>query len=605
MTRGERKTMRRWAVLAVLACVTVGWAGASAPDLSDGIQVLAMLANPYGANTYLLKTQFELLGWDVSLMGIDRSVPACSRLCSTLFADLSVEDVGSATAYDVLVVMPTPGTFQRKPNPVGDLRDSDRAVALVREAFDEGVTLYTGCSGILLFGDAGLLEGASVIAHANRMANCRDYGAECTRGSQTMPPMVDGQLVTATNQRVWPMEIAAAIARSLDAQTLFTPSIDSITAIDIEPTVQQAQSDDASVLARTLGDELADVGRDVCAVEGGTVLVGTRISPDRREDILAAKLDPAGNVEWAVSIGGPGRDLGEAVCVAEDGGAFIAGTTTSAGRGMEDVLVLKLSAAGDLEWSSTFGGADYDAGFDLCPADGGGVAVCGLTYSAGAGISDLYVIRVGPEGQQVWTKTYGGEKIERGHSIRRLADGGYIVGGGTSSSGAGNLDMYVLRLDSTGREVWEKTYGRRVYDHANRVIPTRDGGFLVTGHGDLEGSELMALTLVRLDASGNELWTSRLGSGRDFDYGIDAVELESGGFLVAGMTDNGSPGVHDVWLQIVGEDGRETSVTRFGGGASDWPGGVHLGPDGTALIVGTTASFGQGSFDVLLLEVSL
>ena len=597
--------MRRCGALTVLACAALCVSGLSAPDLSDGVQVLAMLADPYGANTYLLKNQFEWLGWEITLMGIDRSVPACSRLCSTLFADASVGEIESASAYDVLVVMPTPGTFQRKPNPVGDLRDSELAVGLVQEAYDAGLTLYTGCSGILLFGDAGLLEGANVIAHPTRAANCRDFGANCTIGSQTVPPMIDGQLVTATNQRVWPLEIAAAIARSLDAHSSFSPSLDLITALDVEPVMEEIESDEAAIEAWTLGEGLTEVGRDVCSVDDGAILVGMRYSSERREDVLVVKRDAHGGIEWAKAIGGPGRDVGEAVCVSEDGAIFVAGYTTSAGRGAEDVLVISLSPAGDLVWTSTFGGGDYDAAFDLCPTTGGGVAVCGLTYSFGAGISDLYVVKVSREGQAVWTKTYGGERIDRGGSIRRLSDGGYIIGGGTSSFGAGNVDMYVVRLNSAGEEVWANAYGRNVYDIASSVIPVRGGGFLVTGHGDKEGTELMALTVVRIDDAGEEIWTTRLGARTDYDYGLDAVELESGSFLVAGVTNHPDQGMNDIWLHVIDENGKSTIDYRFGGRAAEWPGGVCLTEDGTVLVAGCTASFGQGGFDALLLKLAV
>ena len=597
--------MRRCCLLAALAVLTLSSLALPAPDFSDGVQVLAMLAAPYGANTHLLKTQFELLGWEVTLAGIQSSIPACSRLCSTLFVDLVVDEIDSAAAYDVLVVMPTPGTFQRVRDPVGDLRASERAVALVQEAYAGGASLYTGCSGVLLFGEAGLLEGALVVAHPNRMANCASYGAECTRGSQTVPPMIDGQLVTATNQRVWPLEIAAAIARSLDAQATLSPSIGSVTAVDMDVTVEAVASDDPTIRAWTLGGDLPDIGRDVCVVADGTILVGTTTTPDRREDVWVAKLAADGAVVWSKAIGGAGRDLGEAVCPADDGGTFIAGTTTSAGAGAEDVLVVKLASDGSLEWVAVFGGVDYDAAFDLCPAAAGAVAVCGLTYSSGAGISDVYVVKVGSDGQQVWAKTYGGANIDRGHSIRSLDDGGFLVAGGTSSSGAGNVDMLLLRLDSAGRELWSKPYGRNVYDIASSSIPLREGGFLLTGHGDQEGTELMALTVVRVDASGDEIWTRRFGSGRDYDYGMDAVELPSGGFLVAGMTDDPSPGVHDIWLHLLDGDGRSTSNIRFGGEASDWPVAVCLGRDGDVLVLGGTGSYGSGSFDALLLELSL
>jgi len=598
--------MRRRCGLLVLACCALLCITAHAtPDLSNGVQVLAMLANPYGANTYLLKDQFELLGWQVTLAGVNRSVPACSRLCSTLHADVPVADIPSAFDYDVLVVMPTPGTFQRKPNPVGDLRDSESAIGLVQEAYEAGLTLYTGCSGILLFGDAGLLEGSSIIAHPNRMGNCVDYGASCTRGSQAVAPMIDRQLVTATNQRVWPQEIAAAIARSLDAHSEFTPSLDLITCVDVDVQAAPILDDEAATEAWGLGGELAEIGRDVCTAGGGTVLVGMRYSPGRREDLFVVRLDSDGGVEWAKAIGGPGRDFGEAVCPSEDGGVFVAGYTTSAGRGVEDVLVAKLDRTGDLEWVSTFGGADYDAAFDLCPTSGGGVAACGLTYSSGAGISDVYVIKVGADGRAVWTRTFGGERIDRGHSIRALADGGYVVGGGTSSFGAGNVDMYVIRIDSSGREVWARAYGRNVYDTAMSVIPIRDGGFLVTGHGDLEGSELMALTVMRLDADGEEIWTSRLGSSRAYDYGLSAVELESGGYLVAGASNDRDDRASDIWIHRLDDSGSSTATYWFGGSGPDWPGGICLSGDGLPIVTGMTSSNADGSYDLLLLEVAL
>jgi len=252
-------------VYALVLIVAVGvYADGDVPDLSEGVQVLSLLASPYGANTYLLKDQMERLGWEVTFAAADISVRACSNLCSTFFADLVIDDIQAVDAYDVLAVMPTPGTFQRVRDPVGDLRDSEHTVNLVRNAFASGLTLFAGCSGILLFGDAGCLDGASVLAHRNRMANCRAYGADCTVGSAATPPMVDGQLVTATNQRVWPLEIAAAIARSLDLNASSGDGV--IAAKPVELAVQGIESDDESVSLWSLGTELADVGRDVCSV---------------------------------------------------------------------------------------------------------------------------------------------------------------------------------------------------------------------------------------------------------------------------------------------------------------------------------------------------
>lgn len=600
--------MRKIAVFGiVLVCsiVSILTSAQATPDLSQGVQVLAMLADPYGANTYLLKDQFERMGWEITFTGIQSSVAACSSLCSRFVVDQTIDQIATAVDYDVLVVMPTPGTFNPKPNPVGDLRESDRAIALVEEAFSEGLTLYTGCSGIVLFGDAGCLDGASVISHATRMSDCRAYGAQCTMGSSGTAPMVDGQLVTATNQRVWPLEIAAAIARSLDSQSPVDSSLESIIAADLAITSEPIVSEDAAIEAWTMGTPLSDVGRDVCAVADGSVVVGMTYSPTQREQVLVIKRTSAGEIAWAKAIGGPGRDFAEAVCADSDGNVYIAGYTTSAGNGMEDALVLKMSGQGDVLWAATVGGAEYDAAFDICPGNHGGVVLCGLTYSSGAGLSDLYVAQLAEDGSIAWEKTYGGVMIERGQSIQPVADGGYIVCGGTSSMGAGNVDMYLVRLSSTGDELWSKAFGRATYDLANAVLALRDGGFLLIGHGDKEGSEVSALTIVRTDSAGRQSWTSRLGQSREFDYGLAAVELDSGEYLIAGVTNDPSPGKNDVWLNLLADNGRSTQQYTFGGFGSEWPGGICFGPDGTLLIAGQTASFGSGSYDAFLLEFTL
>jgi len=320
--------------------------------------------------------------------------------------------------------------------------------------------------------------------------------------------------------------------------------------------------------------------------------------------MLVAKIGNSGDLLWARAYGGAGRDVGEAVCEAPDGGVYVAGYTTSCGNGEEDVLVLRIDCDGNLLWTATAGGAKYDAGFDVCPASGGGVVVSGLTYSSGNGLSDVCVVKFSGEGGVSWQRTHGGSGIERGHSICQ-APGGYVVAGGTSSLGAGNVDMYVIRLDGTGQEVWSRAYGRSAYDVASSVIPLRDGGFLVTGHGDKEGSEVMALTVVRVDENGDELWTSRFGSSRDYDYGLDAVELATGGFLIAAVTNEPDPGENDIWLHLLDDHGASLSQHVLGGNQSEWSGGIDLGSDGTAWVVGQTASYGQGSHDVLCVELSL
>jgi hypothetical protein len=58
-----------------------------------------------------------------------------------------------------------------------------------------------------------------------------------------------------------------------------------------------------------------------------------------------------------------------------------------------------------------------------------------------------------------WAKTYGGSGWEQANSVQQTSDGGYIVAGDTNSSGVGDYDVWVLKLNSTGGITWQKTYG--------------------------------------------------------------------------------------------------------------------------------------------------
>ncbi|MBU1050360.1 hypothetical protein KKG90_10095 [Candidatus Bipolaricaulota bacterium] len=576
------------------------------PDLSQGIQVLSLLADPYGANTYLIKDQFERLGWTVTFAAIGESVSPCSNLCSAFLPDIRIEDIPSIAAYDVVVVMPTPGTFYQKPDPVGDLRANECAVSLIADAYHQGLRLYTGCSGILVFGDAGVLEGASVISHRNMLRYCPDFGAVCTSGSHRVRPMIDNQLVTATNQRVWPIEIAAALARSLDLLVPITPSINSIVARDLALEETSLDIPYSTISGRTAGTPLADIGRDVCVVSDGRVLVGMTYSPQDREDVLVIKYSEAGEIVWARAIGGPGRDFAEGVCASDDGGVYIAGYTTSAGQGVEDALLIRMDASGEVVWKTTAGGADYDAAFDVCLAADGAPVLCGLTNSSGKGLSDIYTVKADAQtGTILWETTTGGPLIERGHSIVCLADGSFLIGGGTNSRGAGNLDMHLVHLGAEGEQLWIKTVGDSVYDIANAAIPLADNGFLLVGHGDHEFSEIMALTVRRMDCERNTLWMTQLGVNKEHDYGFDGVELEDGRLVIVGVTAEPVPGENDIWILVMDGSGNLLEDFTVGGPEPEWPRGICLSPDGTLIIAGQTGSYGAGSYDAMMLEVKL
>jgi len=150
------------------------------------------------------------------------------------------------------------------------------------------------------------------------------------------------------------------------------------------------------------------------------------------------------------AIGRPGAEMGNSLIQTSDGGYAIAGHTESFGAGDWDIYVVKLDANGNLQWTKTIGGESDDWGFSLIQTSDGGYAIAGITQSFGAREPDVYVVKLDATGNLQWTKTIGGPEHGRGLSLIQTSDGGYAIAGSTQSFGAGEWDIYVVKLDKNG-----------------------------------------------------------------------------------------------------------------------------------------------------------
>ena len=186
--------------------------------------------------------------------------------------------------------------------------------------------------------------------------------------------------------------------------------------------------------------------------DGGYVLTGRTSSFGAGGfDIWVLKLDADGAIQWQKTYGGYADDEAHAIRQTADGGYAVAGFTRSFGAGGLDVWVLKLDASGAVQWQETLGGRDGDRCWSVCATSDGGCIIAGDTASYGAGAHDVWMLKLSADGTLQWQRTYGGHQSEWGEAVRQTADGGYYVAGGTQSFGVGYTDLWVLKLDPQGR----------------------------------------------------------------------------------------------------------------------------------------------------------
>ena len=129
-------------------------------------------------------------------------------------------------------------------------------------------------------------------------------------------------------------------------------------------------------------------------------------------------------------------------------------------RASKDVWLLKLDENGIVTWQKTYGGVTFESATSVQQTSpDGGYIVVGTTVTFGAGEKDVWLLKLDANGDVTWQKTYGGTAGDEGYSVQQTSDGGYIVAGGTRSFGEGNYDIWLLKLDGGGDIVWQKTYG--------------------------------------------------------------------------------------------------------------------------------------------------
>jgi hypothetical protein len=277
-------------------------------------------------------------------------------------------------------------------------------------------------------------------------------------------------------------------------------------------------------------------------------------------DVWLLKLDGSGNVEWQKTYGGSGSD--QAVAVSQtDSGYIVAAQTSSFGMGSTDFWLLNLDTGGNILWQRSYGGASMDFLYDLQTVTGGGYIVAGQTMSFGAGGNDALLLKVDADGNIVWQKTYGGTLTDWAGSIQKTVGGGYIVLGETSSFGAGDRDIWILKIDEDGEIAWQKTYGgpaRDEGDGVSKIRQTSDLGYIVTGITSSFGAGGQDAWLLKLDANGNVTWQRSYGGAKD-DWVYLAEETVDGGYIMAGNTRSFGAGAEDIWLLKLEADGSLTN----------------------------------------------
>jgi uncharacterized delta-60 repeat protein len=291
--------------------------------------------------------------------------------------------------------------------------------------------------------------------------------------------------------------------------------------------------------------------------DGGYIVLGEAGtgSPGFAE-LYLCKLSSTGAMIWQKTYGGASTDRGYSLELTPDGGFVVAGGGGSFPR-LDDYWVIKFNADGDSQWQKIYGGSSADRAFQIKRTSDGGYIVVGYSYSYGGGIDGaLWIVKLGINGDIQWQKSYViGRFFPRG--IAQTPDGGYAVLVYADDLGAGTTDVLILKLSADGTVAWARTYGGTKPDIPCSIAVTSDGSILFSGmtqsfgHGDYD------LWLVKLNSSGGIIWERTYG-GTELDgsgTGDALLEAPGNSLLVGGYTYGWSAGGTDLWILRLFSDG--------------------------------------------------
>jgi hypothetical protein len=360
--------------------------------------------------------------------------------------------------------------------------------------------------------------------------------------------------------------------------------------------------------------------------------------------VLAAKLPVFAqidiNIVQQATIGGSDDDFGvKGVKLKNSNHYIICGSSRSNQSfdksndsfGDVDIWVLKLDENLSIIWDTIYGGNAFDNVYDMIETQDGNLLIAGVSTSPpsgnktadGFGSQDYWLIKIDPDGNILWDKTYGGTGVDRLFSLNELNNGDVLLVGHSSSPISGNktsdtnggFDYWIVKIDADGNMLWDKSYGSNqsdIYSYAalnenNELIVAGFSyyKFEVTGDKTFDGYGQDDMWIIKINTeTGALIWEKTIG-GTESELtsekkcieliGTDIYAICYSNSLKTGTKSENKKGIQDIWITKLDTDGSIIWDKTIGGAYTDRPASITKTASNQLLI--TASSNSEASFD--------
>jgi len=219
-------------------------------------------------------------------------------------------------------------------------------------------------------------------------------------------------------------------------------------------------------------------------------------------DLFLGKYNSTGENVWTRQMGSPKSDTVSGVAVDSEGNIYVAGYTLgtlpgspTTHQGGADIFLVKYNSTGDSVWTRQMGSPFNDTVSGVAVDTTGNIYVAGYTSSTlpgspttNQGSDDLFLVKYNSAGDNVWTRQFGTPDIDDAMAVAVDSGGNIYVAGftlgtlpGSPTTNQGSDDLFLVKYNSAGDNVWTRQKGSPDADDAMAVAVDSGGNIYVTG----------------------------------------------------------------------------------------------------------------------------
>jgi uncharacterized delta-60 repeat protein len=348
-----------------------------------------------------------------------------------------------------------------------------------------------------------------------------------------------------------------------------------------------------------------DWGRNIAVDSSNNIYITGRTNSFGAggDDIVLVKYDNLGQQQWNTTWGTSVSESGYAIALDSSGNIFITGSISTGNPPPDTVnmILVKFNSLGEYQWNKTWGGGHIEWGWEIILDSSDNILITGFTFSYGEGSGDLFLVKYGSQGTLQWDATWGGSEFEIGFEIALDSSDNIFITGVTNSYGAGSGDLLLVKYNSQGMLQWNTTWGVTDSEYGEAIVLDSSGNIFLAGGSTKFDAGGRDMVLVKFNSLGQQQWNTTWG-GSDDEYGRDISVDSSNNLYIVGITSSFGAGGDDIVLVKYDNLGRQQWNITWGGSNDEFGSAIALDSSENIYIAGYTMSFGAGLSDMVLIK---